>query len=76
MDEMIEPMSAQIDQQQLAQQLVKSARSEGIELVGPDGMLTGPTKQVLEIALETTLSPVAALSDCDAATWAFVVWVW
>lgn len=37
----IEPMSAQMDQQQFAQQLVESARSEGLELVGPDGVLTG-----------------------------------
>ena len=46
MDETIGPMSAQIDQQQLAQQLVESARSEGVELVGPDRVLTGLTKQV------------------------------
>ncbi len=38
MDETIEPMSAQIDQQQLAQQLVESARPQGgVELVGPKG---------------------------------------
>lgn len=41
MSESMESMSARIDQQQLAQQLVESARSEGVELVGPDGMLTG-----------------------------------
>lgn len=56
MDETIGPMSARIDQQQLAQQLVESARSEGVELVGPDGMLTGLTKQVLETALEAEMS--------------------
>ena len=39
----IEPMSAQIDQQRLALELVESARSEGVELVGPDGVLTGLT---------------------------------
>lgn len=52
---MIEPMSAQIDQQQLAQQLVESARSEDVELVGPDGILTGLTKQVLETSLEAEM---------------------
>lgn len=56
MDEMIGPMSARIDQQQLAQQLVESARSEGVELVGPDGVLTGLTKQVLETALEAEMT--------------------
>jgi transposase-like protein len=49
-------MSAQIDQRELAQQLVESARSEGVELVGPDGMLTGLTKTVLETALEAELT--------------------
>jgi transposase-like protein len=49
-------MSARIDQQQLAQQLVESARSEGVELVGPDGMLTGLTKTVLETALEAEMT--------------------
>jgi transposase-like protein len=52
----LEPMSAQIDQRELAQQLVESARSEGVELVGPDGMLTGLTKTVLETALEAELT--------------------
>lgn len=52
---MIEPMSAQIDQQQLAQELVDRARAEGVELVGPDGLLTGLTKTVLETALEAEM---------------------
>jgi putative transposase len=53
MTDTIEPMSAQeIDQQQLAQELVDKARAEGVELVGPDGMLTGLTKSVVETALE------------------------
>jgi putative transposase len=36
----------------LAQELVERARSEGVELVGPGGLLTGLTKTVLETALE------------------------
>ncbi len=51
---MIEPMP--VDQQQLAQQLVESARADGVELVGPDGMLTGLTKTVLETALEAEMT--------------------
>ncbi len=35
MTETIEPMAAQIDQQQLAKELVEKARAEGVELVGP-----------------------------------------
>jgi putative transposase len=39
-----------IDQQHLAKQLVEQADDEGANLVGPDGMLTGLTKNVLETA--------------------------
>lgn len=38
MTETIEPMSAQIDQQKLAQELVDKARAEGVDLVGPGGL--------------------------------------
>jgi hypothetical protein len=50
--ETIEPMATQIDQQQLAQELVEQARVEGVELVGAGGLLTRLTKSVLETALE------------------------
>jgi len=43
-------------QLQLAQQLVEQARAEGVELIGPGGLLTGLTKSVLETALETEMS--------------------
>ena len=39
----------------LAQELVERARSEGVELVGPGGLLTDLTKTVLETALEVEL---------------------
>src|SRR5438105_3025927 len=39
----------------LAQELVERARSEGVELVGPGGLLTGLTKTVLETALEAEI---------------------
>jgi transposase-like protein len=45
-----------IDQQRLAQQLVQAARAEGVELVGPGGLLTGLTKTVLETALEAEMT--------------------
>lgn len=38
--------------EELAQQLVDRARSEGLELVGPNGVLTAMTKQVVETALD------------------------
>ena len=52
----IEPVPDRIDQQQLAQQLVESARADGVELVGPGGLLSGLTKAVLETALEAEMS--------------------
>src|SRR6266571_602076 len=39
----------------LAHELVERARSEGVELVGPGGLLTGLTKTVLETALEVEM---------------------
>src|SRR5262245_45789583 len=47
-------MSRPVDEA-LAQELVERARSEGVELVGPGGLLTGLTKTVLETALEAEL---------------------
>ena len=56
MTEMIEPMPAAIDQEQLARDLVERARAEGVELIGPGGLLTGLTKTVLETALEAEMT--------------------
>jgi putative transposase len=56
MTDTIEPMVAQLDQQQIAQDLVDRARSEGVNLVGPGGLLAGLTKTVLETALEVEMT--------------------
>ena len=56
MTDTIEAVPDRIDQQQLAQQLVDAARADGVELVGPDGLLNGLTKTVLETALEAEMS--------------------
>ena len=56
MTETIEPMATQIDQQQLAEELVERARAEGVELVGAGGLLTRLTKSVLETALEAEMT--------------------
>jgi len=63
----IEPMSAQIDQQQLAQDLVDRARAEGVELVGRGGLLTGLTKTVLETALDAEMSEHLGYDKHDPA---------
>ena len=77
MTETIEVVPDRIDQQQLAQQLVEAARAEGVELVGPGGLLTGLTKTVLETALEAEMgehlgygaieTPASTRSSCGSA---------
>jgi transposase-like protein len=63
----IEPMAAQIDQQKLAEKLVAQAREEGVQLVGPGGLLTGLTKSVVETALEEELSDHLGYDKHDPA---------
>src|ERR1700712_5665614 len=45
-----------VDQQQLAEQLLAQARAQGVDLVGPGGLLNQITKRVLETALEAEMS--------------------
>ena len=53
MTETIEPVELDEDEkQQIAQRLVDQAKEQGVDLVGPGGLLTGLTKTVLETALE------------------------
>ncbi len=55
--EMIDPVTGEIiDEQQLAEQLLKQAKEQGVDLVGPDGVLNGLTKRVLETALEAEMT--------------------
>jgi len=65
--ETIEPMAAQRDQRQLAQDLVDRARAEGVQLVGEGGLLTGLTKSVLETALEEEISDHLGYDKHDPA---------
>jgi putative transposase len=51
----MDPMATEMDQQELAQQLLAQAREQGIDLVGPDGLLNRLTKNVLETALEAEM---------------------
>jgi len=44
------------EDREVAERLVEQAREEGLDLVGPDGVLTGLTKRVLESGLEAELS--------------------
>src|SRR5918994_1913958 len=59
MTDTLEPVAAakeEVDQEQLAQQLLAQAKEHGVELVGPDGLLNQLTKRVLETALEEELA--------------------
>jgi transposase-like protein len=51
----VEPVTL-VDQQQLAERLLAQAKEQGVELVGPDGLLNQLTKRVLETALEAEIS--------------------
>jgi putative transposase len=66
MTETIESMVTPIDQLRLPQQLVEQARAEGVELIGPGGLLTGLTKSVLETALEAEMSEHLGCDKHDA----------
>jgi putative transposase len=50
----VEGLGPRVDEA-LAKELVERARSEGVGLVGPGGLLTGLTKTVLETALEAEM---------------------
>ncbi|SDL85212.1 transposase [Arthrobacter sp. ok362] len=55
MSETMDPMATELDQHELAQQLLAQAREQGIELVGRGGLLNRLTKNVLETALEAEM---------------------
>ena len=45
-----------VDQQQLAERLLAQAQQQGVELVGPDGLLNQLTKRASETALKEELA--------------------
>ena len=45
-----------VDQDQVAEQLLAQAKAQGVELVGPNGLLNQLTKRVFETALEEEMS--------------------
>jgi len=52
---------------ELAEQLVDRARSSGVELTGPGGLLSGLTRQVLETALQVEMSEHLGYEHSDPA---------
>jgi len=45
-----------VDQRELAEQLLAQAKAQGVDLVGPGGLLNQITKRVLEAALEAEMA--------------------
>ncbi|KXF55183.1 transposase [Rhodococcus sp. SC4] len=68
MTETLEPMDqSKIDHQELAQQLIAQAKAEGVELVGPNGLLNQLTANVLETALEAEMDEHLGYEKHEAA---------
>jgi transposase-like protein len=64
--ETLDPVANQTsDTQELAQQLLEQA--EGVELIGPDGLLNRLTKTVLETALKAEMSEHLGYDKHDPA---------
>ena len=55
-ESMKEASHARLTDLQIAEQLVEQAKADGVELVGPGGLLNGLTRTVLETALEVDMS--------------------
>ena len=55
-ESMNEASYARLTDMQIAEQLVEQAKADGVELVGPGGLLNGLTRTVLETALEVEMS--------------------
>ena len=67
MSETLESMATEVDQQQLAEQLLAQAKDQGVELVGPNGLLKQLTKTVLETALEAEMTEHLGYEKHDPA---------
>ncbi len=65
--EATEPAARPREDKQLAEELVERAREEGVELVGPGGLLSGLTKNVLEASLEAEMSEHLGYEKHDPA---------
>ena len=56
MSETLESVVTEVGQRQLAEQLLAQAKEQGVELVGPNGLLNQLTKNVLETALDAEMA--------------------
>ena len=60
-------MAIDVDQKQLAEQLLAQAKEQGVELVGSNGLLNQLTKNVLETALDAEMSEHPGYDKHDPA---------
>ena len=68
MTETLDPMAeTEVDQKQLAEQLLAQAKEQGVELMGPNGLLNQLTKNVLETALAAEMTEHLGYEKHDAA---------
>ena len=67
MTETLEPVANEVDQRQLAEQLLAQAKAQGVELVGPNGLLNLLTKNVLETVLEAEMTEHLGYDKHDPA---------
>ena len=65
-ESMNEASYARLTDMQIAEQLVEQAKADGVELVGPGGLLNGLTRTVLETALEVEMSEHLGYDKHDA----------
>ena len=67
MSETLESVAIEVGQKQVAEQLLAQAKEQGIELVGPNGLLNQLTKNVLETALDAEMSEHLGYATRDPA---------
>jgi putative transposase len=67
MTETLPSMADEVDPQQLAEQLLAQAKAQGVDLVGPNGLLNRLTRNVLETALEAEMSEHLGYDKHDVA---------
>ena len=67
MSETLDPVVTELDQRQLAEQLLAQAKEQGVELVGPNGLLSQLTKNVLETALDAEMAEHLGYDKHDPA---------
>jgi len=67
MTETLDRMADEVDPQQLAEQLLAQAKAQGVDLVGPNGLLNQLTRNVLETALEAEMTEHLGYDKHDVA---------